>query len=303
MILIDRQSVCNYRKVTRDVSTFKAHRRTVPADGGTIAYTEFGDAGAPVALFVHGLATGGLMWRNVMEQLSPASRCIAIDLPAHGGTPARADMSVAAMAEVLEELCRGLGIDQVDLVGTDTGGAICQIFAARHPARLRSLTLTNCDTDGNFPPPDFAPMVELARQGKLAEGFAGVNADAASRAAGPLAALYEDPAKVSDEVWREYYGPGSGEQLQRARDVERMMAAFDPADLAAATPGLRTLRVPTLIVWGTGEETTFGLKWAYALRETIPGARDVIEVDGAKLLFAEERPGDLAPHLREFWGR
>ena len=81
-----------------DVSTFIAHRRTVPADGGTIAYTEFGDAGAPAALFVHGLATGGLMWRNVMEQLSPASRCIAIDLPAHGGTSARADMSVAAMA-------------------------------------------------------------------------------------------------------------------------------------------------------------------------------------------------------------
>jgi pimeloyl-ACP methyl ester carboxylesterase len=286
-----------------DVRTFIAHRRTVPADGGTIAYTEFGDAGAPAALFVHGLATGGLMWRNVMEQLSPASRCIAIDLPAHGGTPARADMSVAAMAEVLEELCRALGIDQVDLVGNDTGGAICQIFAARHPARLRSFTLTNGDTDGNFPPPDFAPMVELARQGKLAEGFAGVNADPASRAAGPLAALYEDPAKVSDEVWREYYGPGSGEQLQRARDVERMMAAFDPADLAAATPGLRTLRVPTLMVWGTGEENTFGIKWAYALREMIPGARDVIEVDGAKLLFPEERPGDLAPHLRQFWGR
>lgn len=286
-----------------DVSTFIAHRRTLPAEGGPIAYTEFGDAGAPAALFVHGLATGGLMWRHVMEQLSATSRCIAIDLPAHGGSPARADMSVAAMAEVLEELCRGLGAGQVDLVGNDTGGAICQIFAARYPGRLRSLTLTNCDTDGNFPPPDFAPMVELARQGKLAEGFAGVGADPASRAAGPLAGLYNDPAKVPDEVWREYYGTGSGEPLQRARDVERMMAAFDPAELAAATPGLRTLRVPALIVWGTGEENNFGIKWAYALRELIPGARDVIEVDGAKLLFPEERPGDLVPHLREFWGR
>ena len=282
-----------------DVSTFFARRRSLPAEGGEIAYTEFGDAGAPAALFVHGLATGGLMWRHVIEQLSAATRCIAIDLPAHGGTPARGDMSVAAIAEVLAELCGGLGLGQVDLVGNDTGGAICQIFAARYPDGLRSLTLTNCDTDGNFPPPEFAPMVELARQGKLAEGFAGVAASPASRAAGPLAGLYNDPAKVPDEVWREYYGGG----LDRARDVERMMAAFDPADLAAATPGLRALRVPALIVWGTAEDSNFGVKWAYQLREMIPGARDVIEVDGAKLLFPEERPGDLVPHLQEFWGR
>ena len=57
------------------------------------------------------------------------------------------------------------------------------------------------------------------------------------------------------------------------------------------------------MVWGTAEESNFGVKWAYQLREMIPGARDVIEVDGAKLLFPEERPSDLVPHLREFWGR
>src|ERR1700761_1560547 len=122
-----------------DVSTFTARRRSLPAEGGEIASTEFGDPGAPAALFVHGLATGGLMWRHVIEQLSGTTRCIAIDLPAHGGTPARADMSPGALAEVITELCDGLGLDQVDLVGNDTGGALAQIFAARHPERLRTL--------------------------------------------------------------------------------------------------------------------------------------------------------------------
>ena len=286
-----------------DVSTFTARRRSLPAAGGEITYTEFGDAGAPAALFVHGLATGGLMWRHVIEQLVPATRCIAINLPAHGGSPARADMSVSALADVLAEFCDGLGLGQVDLVGNDTGGAICQIFAARYPDGLRSLTLTNCDTDGNFPPPEFAPMVELAKQGKLVDGFAGLADDPASWAAGPLAVLYQDPAKVPDEVWREYYGADLADPYGRARDVERMMAAFDPALLAAATPGLRTLQVPTLIVWGTAADNNFDVKWAYALRELIPGARDVIEVDGAKLMFPEERPNDLVPHLRNFWGR
>lgn len=285
-----------------DVSTFLARRRSLPAEGGPIAYAEFGDEAAPAALFVHGLATGGLMWRHVIEQLSATSRCIAIDLPAHGATQARADMSITALAEFLAEFCGTLGLGQVDLVANDTGGAISQVFAARHPGRLRSLTLTNCDTDGNFPPPDFAPMVEMARRGEIAPLLAGIAADSASWPTGPLAALYKEPAAVPGEVWREYYLPIGG-TLDRARDVERMMAAFDPAYLAAATPALRTLRVPTLIVWGTADENNFGVKWAYALRETIPGARDVIEVDGAKLLFPEERPGDLVPHLREFWGR
>jgi pimeloyl-ACP methyl ester carboxylesterase len=283
-----------------DVSTFITRRRSLPAPGGEIAYAEFGDRAAPAALFVHGLATSGLLWRHVIEQLSGTSRCIAIDLPAHGGTPAREELSVAALAEVVTQLCDGLGLGQVDLVANDTGGAISQIFAARHPERLRSLTLTNCDTDGNFPPPELAPMVELARQGQVAPTLVAIAGDPASWRVSLLAGLYDDPAKIPDEVWREYYA--IGETTDRARDVERMIASFDPADLAAASEGLRTLRVPTLIAWGTGEPM-FGVKWAYQLCDMIPGARDVIEVVGAKLFFPEERPGDLVPHLRRHWGR
>ena len=37
--------------------------------------------------------------------------------------------------------------------------------------------------------------------------------------------------------------------------------------------------------------------------DLIPGAREVVEVDGAKLFFPEERPGDLVPHLGQHWGR
>ena len=107
-----------------DVSTFTAHRRSLTTRGGEIAYTEFGHG--PAALFVHGLATSGLLWRHVIEQLSGTRRCIAIDLPAHGGTPARENLSIGALAEVVAELCDGLGLGQVDLVANDTGGANSQ---------------------------------------------------------------------------------------------------------------------------------------------------------------------------------
>jgi pimeloyl-ACP methyl ester carboxylesterase len=282
-----------------DVSTFNAHRRSLRTPAGEIAYTELGSG--PAALFVHGIGTSGLLWRHVMEEMSDTSRCIAIDLPLHGGTPARADLSVTALTQVVSDLCDGLGLAHVDLVGNDTGGAVAQIFAARQPARIRSLTLTNCDCEGNFPPPDFVPVIELARQGALAPALTAIAADPAAWPTSPLAAGYEHPDQVPAEVWRAYLTPLGG-TLERARDFERLLAALDPADLDAVSGPLRALDVPTLLVWGTGDQA-FGVKWAYYLQDMIPGAREVVEVDGAKGFFPEERPGDLVPHLARHWGR
>jgi pimeloyl-ACP methyl ester carboxylesterase len=282
-----------------DVSTFNAHRRSLDTPAGEIAYTELGSG--PAALFVHGLGTSGVLWRHIIEEMQDTSRCIAIDLPAHGGTPARDDMSAAALAQAVADLCDALGLMQVDLVGNDTGGAVAQIFAARHPDRIRSFTLTNCEAEGNFPPPEFTPVVELARQGGLAAGLAAIAADPASWPTSPLGAGYEHPEQVREEVWRAYLTPVGG-TVERARDFERLVAALNPADLDSVGEALRALDAPTLLVWGTGDET-FGVKWAYQLRDMIPGAREVIEVDGAKIFFPEERPGDLVPHLSRHWGR
>jgi pimeloyl-ACP methyl ester carboxylesterase len=282
-----------------DVSTFLAHRKTLTTPAGDIAYTEFG--AGPAALFVHGLGTNGLLWRHVIEKLQDTSRCIAIDLPLHGGTPGRDDLSVTALAQVVADLCDGLGLTQVDLVGNDTGGAVAQIFAARHPDQIRSFTLTNCDCEGNFPPPEFAPVVELARQGQLSPGLMAIAADPAAWPTSPLGAGFEHPELVPDEVWRSYVTV-LGETTERAKEFERMIAALVPAEMNGISEALRALDAPALLVWGTGDPT-FGVKWAYELRDTLPGAREVIEVDGAKIFFPEERPGDLVPHLRTFWGR
>src|SRR6185437_4063269 len=188
MYLIDRQSVC-YLEASMDVSTFHAHRRSVHTPAGEIAYTEFGSG--PAALFVHGIGTSGLLWRHVIEEMQDTTRCIAIDLPPHGGTPARDDMSVTALAQVVADLGDALGLAQVDLVGNDTGGAVAQVYAARHPDRTRSLTLTNCDCEGNFPPEGFLPLIESAREGKLAPAFAALAGHPEAGATGPLAVGYE----------------------------------------------------------------------------------------------------------------
>ncbi|HEX4088105.1 MAG TPA: alpha/beta hydrolase [Trebonia sp.] len=282
-----------------DVNAFLSHRRPVATPSGEIACTELG--AGPAALFVHGVGTSGALWRQVAAELTDASRCIAVDLPAHGASPARDDMSPTALAEALADLCDGLGLGQVDLVGNDTGGAIAQIFAARHPGKIRTLTLTNCECEGNFPPADFAPIIEQARQGTLAPLMAALAADQKAWSTHPLSMGYEYPERVPEDAWRDYLTGAAG-TIERARDCERLLASLDAADLDAAGAGLRALTAPTLLVWGTAD-TNFAVTWAYHLRDLIPGAREVIEVDGAKIFFPEERPGDLTPHLRRHWGR
>ena len=282
-----------------DVNAFLSHRRSLVTPSGEIAYTEFGTG--PAALFVHGVGTSGALWRQVIAELSGTSRCIAVDLPAHGASPARDDMSPAALAGALADLCDSLGLGQVDLAGNDTGGAIAQIFAARHPGKIRTLTLTNCDCEGNFPPPDFAPVIEQARQGTLAPLMTGLAADPQTWPTHPLSMGYQYPDRVPQDAWRDYL-TGTAGTIERARDTERLLASLDAADIEAVGGLLRTLEVPTLLVWGTADPM-FAVKWAYHLRDLIPGAGEVIEVDGAKIFFPEERPEDLIPHLRRHWGR
>jgi pimeloyl-ACP methyl ester carboxylesterase len=282
-----------------DVNTFLSRRRSLATSSGEIAYTEFGTG--PAALFVHGAGLSGALWRQVIEELSGTSHCIAVDLPAHGASPARPDMSLAALAEALADLCDTLGLGQVDLIGNDTGGAVAQVFAGRHPDKIRSLTLTNCECEGNFPAPDFAVIIEQARQGALAPLLAQIAANPETWPTNPLSMGYQYPGRVATDAWRDYL-TGIGGTIERARESERLLASLDAADIEAVGGQLRTLEAPALLVWGTAD-TNFDVKWAYHLRDMIPGAREVVEIDGAKIFFPEERPEDLVPHLRRLWAR
>jgi pimeloyl-ACP methyl ester carboxylesterase len=282
-----------------DIAEFIARRQTLKTAAGDIAYTESGTG--PAAVFVHGLATSGALWRHVIEQVDGTTRCIAVDLPLHGGTPQREDPSVTAMAQLVVDLCQGLGLDRIDLVGNDTGGVVAQVIAASHSELLRSLVLTNCDTPGNFPPPSFMPVIEAAARGELAPLLTLAAADPAVARMSPLATGYEEPGKVPDEVWRAYLTPVGG-TIEQARLFEQMLIALNPAELEAAAGLLRHLDVPVVLVWGTAEES-LGVEWAYRLRDLIPGTREVVEVDGGKLFFPEERPEQLAVQLRRHWAR
>ena len=288
-----------------------AARHTVTTRSAEISYIDIGTG--PVALFVHGIATSAYLWRNVIgalvsqqprqrpSQRPSQRRCIAIDLPLHGRSPVAdgQDLSLAALADCLEDFCDALGLTGIDLVANDTGGAIAQIFAARNPHRLATFTLTNCDTSGNTPPEAFKPVVELAAAGQLAPAAVAMLGDLDAAAKVAFGSGYEHLDRVDPAVIGAYLEPWCG-TIERARHFERLLTALDDGDLTAVTPRLAELTVPTLVVWGTGDEF-FDVSWAYWLRDTIPGTTRVVTVDGARLFFPDERPMDLVPHLEQHW--
>src|SRR6266403_1388095 len=275
-------------------------QRSVQTASGHIHYTEQG--AGPVALFVHGVLLNGHLWRHQVTNLSDIRRCIAVDLLAHGDTEIAPDqdVSVTANAHMLREFLDALTIERVDLVGNDSGGGIAQIFAALHPQRVRSLTLTNCDAHDNWPPDAFKPFLAMAAAGGLRGALDAMLAEKkVYRSLQALGPAYEQPERVSDASIETYLRPLVRTE-QRTCNFQRFLAAFDNAHTVKVEGRLKKLQAPTLIVWGT-DDIYFDVKWSHWLADTIPGTRKRAEFEGGRIFFPEERWVDFNRELRAHW--
>jgi pimeloyl-ACP methyl ester carboxylesterase len=261
---------------------------------------QVGQARPATALFVHGIFHNGHLWRHVIPGLSDIRRCIAVDLMAHGDTKIAGDpdLSFNGQADMLEAFCTALKLDQVDVVANDSATGIVTIFAARHPERIRSLVLTNGDVHDNWPPAAFERTRKAAAQGSLVPALRQMLVDA-DFARTSFAVGYQFPERIAHEDLRASLAPLLATE-QRTRDFLRFMQSMDSSQTIVIEPQLKKLQAPTLVVWGTADEF-FDVKWAYWLKDTIPGCRKVVELDGAKLFFPEERPHELVDAIRDHW--
>src|SRR5690349_6741190 len=122
------------RDITAD--QWHASRQFATTPFGRIAYVERG--AGPVALFLHGFPLNGFQWRGALPRLAAHRRCIAPDFLALGYTQVADGQAVtpAAQVSMLVSLLDTLGIDTVDLVANDSGGAVAQLFLVAHPRRV-----------------------------------------------------------------------------------------------------------------------------------------------------------------------
>lgn len=285
-----------------DVAQFRKQRRHARTRFGDIAYVERGTGSA--ALFLHGLPLNGLQWRGALELLAAHRRCIAPDLLSLGYTRVASGQSVAPSAQVamLATLLDTLGVRDVDLIASDSGGLIAQLFLVRYPERVRSLLLTNCDEEQDSPPTAVKPIIAAALEGKSTDIFVKWLADKAS-ARLPDAiggAAYMNPGTLSDDVIDDYFAPLIGSPERKALS-DAFLIGLEPNPLAGIGPALARFKAPVRIVWGTAD-TIFSADSAARLERSFGNSRGVRRLDGAKLFWPEERPDVIAEEAMRLWG-
>jgi pimeloyl-ACP methyl ester carboxylesterase len=251
-------------------------------------------------VFVHGLLVDGELWRKVTPLLQGDARCIAPDLPLGShriAMNADADITPAGVAWLVGDFLAALDLDDVTLVGNDTGGAISQLVALDHGERLGRLVLTNCDCFEVFPPKEFVPMVKAARvPGALYAAVQPMRAAAARRSPLAYGWLADD---IPDEVTLAWVRPFLDDADVR-RDAATFMKAIDKATMLDAAARLPSLKIPSLVVWGQ-DDRFFPAELGRRLAAALPDSR-LEPIAGARTFVSEDAPEALAGFIREFVG-
>jgi pimeloyl-ACP methyl ester carboxylesterase len=274
--------------------------REIALAPGTIRYRDVG-RGAPI-VFVHGLLVNGLLWRKVVPPLARDFRCIVPDLPlgSHAVAMRRdADLSPIALARLIADFIAALELEDVTLVGNDTGGALCQLVVTRHPERIGRLVLTPCDAFDNFPPPMFHYLLWAARvPAVLTALLQTLRIDALARS--PIGFGWLAKHRIAEDALRAYVAPVLRDRGVR-RDLTKALRGLDSRLTLEAAARLGAFHRPALLAWAP-EDRFFPIAHARRLAEILPDAR-VAEIGDSLTFVPEDQPERLVELIAGFLRR
>jgi pimeloyl-ACP methyl ester carboxylesterase len=274
---------------------------------GAVRYRELGD-GAPIVL-VHGLLSNSLLWSDVAETLASDFRVIAPDWPL-GSHPAplapNADLTPPGLARLIADFLAALELQEVTLVGNDTGGALCQLVAVSHPERLGRLVLTPCDAYENFLPgilrsfqlSGFIPGMLWLVVNSLRPRFA-------QRLPYTFGWLSKRP--IEKRVMKAFLAPALHDGRIR-RELAKILRGIRKRYTLEAAAQFGRFEKPVLLAWAP-EDRLFKLRYAERMAsafpnarlELIPDSRTFVSIDQprrtAELIaaFASEQRGVAVP--------
>jgi pimeloyl-ACP methyl ester carboxylesterase len=277
------------------IDTRESKEIDLPA--GRIRYREAG-AGKPV-VFVHGYLVDGRLWDGVVDRLSDRYRCIAPDWPIGAQQIAMkpdADLTPPGVAATISSFLEALDLEDVTIVGNDSGGAMSQVLVTRHPERIGRLVLTNCDTHENFPPGIFRAMPPIAAlPGGMALLAAPFRIPALARAAfRPFARATIPPELIASWMQPGLHDPGV------KRDAKKVTAGMNKRYTLEAAEKLRGSELPILLTWARGDRY-FPISYAERLASEAGNAR-IIEIPDSKTFVPIDQPQRLSEEIASFVG-
>jgi pimeloyl-ACP methyl ester carboxylesterase len=274
---------------------------TVELEQGRIHYEEAGPAEGRPVVCVHGYLMGGSLFGELSTRLAARGlRCIAPTWPLGSHPePMRdgADVTPRGVAAIIAAFLDALDLEDVVLLGNDTGGALSQVVAVDHPERLGALVLTNCDAFENFPPSFFKALVKAAGlPGALRASLAPMRTAAARRS--PLGYGMLSHGDV-DHLAREWVKPPFADD-RVFDDLRRLTVALDNEVTLDAAERLPGFTKPVLLAWAT-DDKLFPLSDAHRLAALLPDAR-VETIDQSRTFSMLDQPDRLAELVADFAG-
>ena len=273
----------------------RSDQKTARLPQGEIHYTDAGE-GEPI-VFVHGYLVDGRLWEGTAAALASDFRCICPDWPIGSQTTAMApdaNLSPPGIARIIDDFLAELGLENVTIVGNDSGGAMSQVLVTQRPERVGRLVLTNCDTEENFPPKPFGVLPPLARL-PGAMTLIGLPFRVAPVRRASFAPFAKRP--IPDELTASWMAPSQSDPGVQ-RDLRKVTIGMNKRHTLEAAKRLASFDRPVLFAWAP-EDRFFKLERAERLAEVIPDSR-IETIADAKTFVALDQPERVADAIRAF---
>jgi len=200
-------------------------------------------------LFIHPINMQGLIWEDVVRELTPARTCLMPDMRAHGGSGPAGPFGLAEWSADLRAVLADQGVDRAHLVGGSLGGPLAAELAAGEPRRFASVTAIGSSLD--FEGVDVAVVLTMFDEFGVAGTFRRVFPE-----------ITFAPGCPRDVVER-------GIALANPNDTETVKAIWRATITSDAAPAARRVRCPSAVITGEFDATctpAMGLEMARALR-------------------------------------
>ena len=252
---------------------------------GRFGYEAAGDPNLPSLVFLHGIGGAARAWRGQLDFFKDRYRAIAWDMPGYGGSAPLPAISIAALADALQDFLQQVVATKPILVGHSIGGMVVQQLLTKSPRIAHAVVLAQTSPAFGKSDGDWQKSFIEARLGPLDRG--------------------ETMVSLAPTLVRELVGddpdPGG---MELARDC---MASVPEATFRATMmallgfdrrSGLRDIAVPTLVLSGPKDKNAPAPMMA-RMASHIPSAT-YVELEGVGHLANLERPGAFNAALDSF---
>jgi pimeloyl-ACP methyl ester carboxylesterase len=269
----------------------------IELSAGTIEYDDLGSG--PTVVLLHGLMMDSSLWDGPVAELSADHRCVVPTLPLGAHRRAMnpdADLSLPGIARLVAEILERLDLNDVTLVGNDTGGALVQLML--NSERVGRIVLVSCEAFDNLPPGLTGKTLALV--GKLSPGMLGLFLQQLRlRAMRRLPITFGWLTKRGDAATARWLQPVLRDAAIRRDAVRVLRAAFaDKQLLLKAAEDLPTFDRPALVIWAT-QDRVMPPEHGRRLADLLPQGK-LVEVDDSYTLIPLDQPTRLAQLICEF---